>query len=346
MKKLEFKNIKRKAVDVRSETAISLEFLENNATLPLIIKPAIANLDLAEWTCANRDFIDAKLLKHGAILLRDFQITTAPVFERFGLAICSELFNENGEHPRETVSGNVYTPVFYPSDRKLLWHNENSFNHFFPQKILFACRQPAQEGGETPIVDSRKVFELLNPKIKKLFLKKKVMYLRNYSDRLGLNWQKVFQTNNKAEVETRCRQAFIDFDWRENRLRTRSIRPAAVKHPKTGEMTWFTQAQHWHPACLDEQTRQLFKSSFQAEDLPRNCYYGDGTFIEDSVMEEICNIYQQLEVTFSWKKGDVLVLDNLLTAHGRNPFVGERQLLVAMGDMMSFADIEDLGEGK
>jgi hypothetical protein len=33
------------------------------------------------------------------------------------------------------------------------------------------------------------------------------------------------------------------------------------------------------------------------------------------------------------------MLDNLLTAHGRNPFSGERKILVAMGEMTSYGDV-------
>ncbi|MBW4611889.1 MAG: TauD/TfdA family dioxygenase [Desmonostoc vinosum HA7617-LM4] len=331
------KNTQRQAVLFSQNTLIKLE---TNTTLPLLIKPNIDHIDLADWAKGNQEFITENLLKHGAILFRQFHINTASEFERFSLAICSELFNENGEHPREVVSGNVYTPVFYPADQQLLWHNENTFNHQWPMKILFCCRQPAQQGGETPIVDSRKIFQLIDPKIRERFIEKKVMYIRNYSNELGLNWQTVFQTQEQAKVEAICRQVLSDFEWKpSDRLRTRSIRPAVVKHPQTGEMSWFNQAQHWHPACLDPNTRESLFSSFSAEDLPRNCYYGDGTPIEDSVMTEICAVYQQLEVSFPWQQGDVLLLDNILTAHGRNPFVGERQLLVAMGEMTSFTDV-------
>jgi alpha-ketoglutarate-dependent taurine dioxygenase len=122
-------------------------------------------------------------------------------------------------------------------------------------------------------------------------------------------------------------------------MRTSCIRPAAVRHPQTGEMTWFNQAQHWHLSCLDAEIRQSLLALYQREDLPRNCFYEDGSVIEDGVMEEILDVYRRLEVTFPWQEGDVLMLDNLLVAHARNPFVGERKLLVAMGDMESYASI-------
>ncbi|MBD2435869.1 TauD/TfdA family dioxygenase [Nostoc sp. FACHB-110] len=341
MKKLD-KVIKRQTVQLAHNELIKLEYLSKNNTLPLVISPYINDIDITDWVEANRQLIEEKLLLNGAILFRGFNITSAAEFERFSLAICSELFHENGEHPRNSVSGNVYTPVFYPSDRKLLWHNENSFNHRWPKKILFGCRQPAQQGGETPIVDSRQVFQRLNPQIRETFIEKQVMYVRNYGNGLGLNWQTVFQSENKAEVEAICQQNFVNFTWKpDGSLRTFSIRPAIAKHPQTGELTWFNQAQHWHPACLDKQTRESLFSSFAASDLPRNCYYGDGTVIEDAIMAEICELYQELEVSFPWQQGDVLLLDNLLTAHARNSFIGERKLLVAMGEMTSFADINN-----
>jgi alpha-ketoglutarate-dependent taurine dioxygenase len=340
MKKLDLKNLQRRVVSSDIQALVTTENFNYSESLPLVIKPTVEHIDLPDWLVFNHDFLANNLLKYGAILFRGFNIATPSTFEKFGLATCNELFHENGEHPRETVSGKVYTPVFYPSDRKLLWHNENSFNHRFPLKIMFGCRQPAQQGGETPIVDSRKVFQLIDNKIRDIFLEKQVMYIRNYGDGLGLDWQTVFQTQSQAEVENKCQQNGIKFAWKSgNRLRTFSVRPAVIKHPQTGELSWFNQAQHWHPACLDTITRESLFTSFKPEDLPRNCYYGDGTPIEDSVMAEICGVYQQLEVTFPWQKGDVLLLDNILVAHARNPFAGERKLLVAMGEMTSYTEI-------
>lgn len=332
--------IRRKSVSLPQGELVKPGYLSSEQTLPLVLQPAVENVDLIDWAEGNRERLESQLTQYGAILFRGFNINTPSAFERFSLTICQTLFNENGEHPRQTVTGNVYTPIFYPSDQKILWHNENSFNQSWPQKILFCCRQPADKGGETPIVDSRQVFDKINPKIREKFLQKQVMYLRNYGDGLGLDWKTVFQTAERAEIEAICRKALIDFEWKSgDRLRTRAVRPAVIQHPKSGEMAWFAQLTHWHPVCLEPETRECLQSSFQYEDLPRNCYYGDGSPIEDSVIEELCAVYQQLEVSFPWQRGDVLVLDNLLTAHARNPFVGDRKLLVAMGEMSSFDEI-------
>jgi alpha-ketoglutarate-dependent taurine dioxygenase len=335
-----FKSIQPKVVSLRGGEQVTTSHLKGHERLPLVIQPSSENVDLVEWAQNNRQFIDSKLLEYGALLFRHFQFKPLPDFERFARSLCTELFKDNGEHPRGRVNGNVYTPVFYPADRKVWWHNENSFNHSWPLKIWFCCVQPASQGGETPIADSRKVYEMMDPAIREEFIEKQVMYVRNYGEGLGLDWQTVFKTNSRLEVEKFCTENFVRFEWKGNDgLKTLSVRPAVVKNPKTGTMCWFTQAQHWHTACLDAATRAALYSLYREEDLPRACYYGDGSPIDDSVMDAILAVYAELEVSFQWQQGDIMMLDNLLTAHARNPFAGERKLLVAMGDMSSYGEV-------
>jgi len=158
--------------------------------------------------------------------------------------------------------------------------------------------------------------------------------MRNSGDGVGLDWNRDFRTQDRAEVEEACRRNRMQLEWKGgDRLRTCSLRPAVIGHPVTGERSWFNQAQHWHISCLDPETRRSIESLFAPEDVPRNCYYGDGSPISDDEMQEILDAYRRLEVCFPWQRGDVLVLDNVLAAHGRNPFSGERKLLVALGDM-------------
>jgi len=335
------KTITPKTVSVKQDQLVKTDYLRPGETLPLVVRPGFDNINLINWTRNNREFIEKDLLKHGAILFRGFNIQSTTEFEQFAQVFVPELLSENGEHPRKTISGNVYTPVFYPADKRIWWHNENSFNYRWPMKIWFGCVTPAQQGGETPLVDARRVFNSIDPEIREKFIRKKVMYVRNYGRGLGLDWQTVFRTSSKSDVEKRCREDVMDFKWKEgDQLMTRAIRPAVVKHPKMNEMTWFNQAQHWHVSCLDPATRESMMSLFTMDDLPRNCYYGDGSVIEDSVMDHILETYRKLESSFLWQKGDVLMVENLLTAHGRNPFVGERKHMVAMGEMLSYGDVD------
>jgi amino acid adenylation domain-containing protein len=335
-----FKTIKPKTVSLSQRQLIKTSFLQPEQSLPLVIEPDSDEIDLADWAASNREFIENNLLKHGAILFRGFNINSVPEFEKVANAIHPNLFGEYGDLPREGVSGKVYGSTPYPPDKAILFHNESSHLHRWPLKIWFFCVQPAQQGGETPILDCRKVYQLLDPKLRERFEQKQLMYVRNYIEGLDVSWQDFFHTTDKAEVENYCRQAGIDFEWLDNNgLKTRKIRPAIAKHPKTGELVFFNQLQLHHVSCLDPAVRQSLLSVFGETKLPRNVYYGDETPIEDSVLEEIGAIYRKTQVSFTWQQGDILMLDNMLTAHSRNPYVGSRKIVVAMGELMTSAEL-------
>jgi alpha-ketoglutarate-dependent taurine dioxygenase/acyl carrier protein len=335
-----FKTIKPKAVSLPQRQLIKTNFLQPGQSLPLVIEPDSDEIDLADWASSHREVIESDLLKHGAILFRGFNLNSAADFENVANAIHPNLFGEYGDLPREGVSGKVYGSTPYPPDKAILFHNESSHLHRWPLKIWFFCVQPAQQGGETPILDCRKIYQLLNPKLREKFEEKQLMYVRNYIDGLDVSWQDFFHTTDKAEVENYCRQAGMEVEWLENNgLKTRKIRPAVAKHPKTGELVFFNQLQLHHVSCLDSVVRQSLLSLFGEDKLPRNVYYGDGTPIEDSVMEEIGAIYQENQISFYWQKGDILMLDNMLTSHSRNPYVGSRKIVVAMGELITNTNV-------
>ncbi|MBE9053422.1 TauD/TfdA family dioxygenase, partial [Nostocales cyanobacterium LEGE 11386] len=329
-----FMQVKPKAMKLPQGQLITTEYLQPGETLPLVIKPAVEQIDLIDWVKSHKEFIESKLLSHGALLFRNFNINSPSAFENLAQAICPELFGEYGDLPREGVGGKVYGSTPYPSDQAILFHNESSHLHCWPLKIWFFCLQSPQVGGETPIVDCRKVYQLLDPKLRSRFEEKQLMYVRNYIQGLDVSWQEFFHTSDRTVIEKYCHQAQIDFEWKEDdHLLTKQIRPAITKHPQTNELIFFNQIQLHHVSCLEPAVKESLLSTFGAEKLPRNVYYGDGSPIEDSVVEEICSVYEQAKVSFPWQQGDVLMLDNMLTAHGRNSYVGPRKILVAMGEM-------------
>lgn len=289
---------------------------------------------LADWTAANEATVLAKLYRHGAVLFRGFGVSTQQAFEDVARTISHGLVAEGGEHKRLSQDSQVYTPVDYPADQFLMWHNEDSFNPQWPSKILFCCAKAPAQGGATPVTDSRDVYHRLRPELRKPFEEKGVIYHRTYGMGLGRSWKDIFRTEDPAEVEAFCRANDIRFEWREDgSLVTRQKRSAVARHLVTGEKVWFTQAQHWHPACLDSDTRESLEALYGEDDMPRNCLYGDGTPIPDEVMLEICEAYRELTTFFPWQVGDVMVVDNVLAAHARNAYVGERKLLVALGEL-------------
>lgn len=342
---MNFKAVKRKVVEISQENLVKAELFQPEQLLPLVIQPAVDGVNLIIWAANNREQIEAWLLRHGGILFRNFNVRAVGEFEQFIQALSGALLDYSYRStPRSWVSGKIYTSTEYPAAQSIPLHNEMAYSLNWPMKICFFCVKVAEQGGETPIADSRKIFQRLDPKIKDKFMQKKVLYVRNYGDKVDLTWQNVFQTTSQSDVESYCQQAGIEYEWKDSvsaagrdsvlRLRTRQICQSVATHPKTGETVWFNQAHLFHVSSLNPEVRQSLISTFKEDDLPRNAYYGDGSPLEDSVLDEIRDLYQQEAVIFPWQEGDILMLDNMLAAHGRLPFVGSRKVVVGMAEPM------------
>jgi alpha-ketoglutarate-dependent taurine dioxygenase len=290
----ELNKLRRKAVSLSTESLVKTSQLYEKELLPLVVEPSLESVDLAAWAALNREWIEEQLLKHGGILFRGFELKGVEGFEGFARAISPQLLDyKERAAPRVEVGRNIYTST-----------------------------------------DDRKVFERIDPKIKETFMRKRVRYVRNYGEGVDLSWQDVFQTTDKAQVEAYCRQARTEFEWKSgDRLRTRQVRQAVATHPKTGETVWFNHAHMFHLSNLEPVVRESLLSQFKEEDLPRNVYYGDGSPIEQSVLDEIRGIYNETAKTFPWREGNILMLDNFLASHGREPFIGPRRIVVAMAEL-------------
>jgi alpha-ketoglutarate-dependent taurine dioxygenase len=326
--------VRRKTLSLSPEQLVSTGFLQPGADLPLVLHPTVADMNLAAWAKLNRSFIEQQLLRYGALLFRGFNVKTASEFEEVCLAISGALLEyRERSSPRSAVAGNIYTSTDYPADQSIFPHNEHSYSLTFPLRLYFFCETPALAGGETPIVSTRKVFQRLDEQLKERFRQKKWMYVRNYGDGFGLTWETAFQTTDKQAVERYCRAAGIEVEWKEgNRLRTRQVREAVIEHPCTGESIWFNHIAFFNITTLPSSIRETLLTGFAIEDLPSNSYYGDGSTIEPNLVAQLREAYLQEMISFPWQRGDLLLLDNILTAHARAPFAGSRKILVAMAE--------------
>lgn len=313
----------------------------NQKGLPLLVEPAggreaARGLEALLALCRDeREWLRAELLKVGALLFRGYAVGGAAEFARFVRAFSgkSPLDYVGGASPRIKLDGGVYTSTEYPRHYMLSLHNELSYTYRWPEHLYFYCATPAARGGETPLGDSRALLKRIDAGVASRFRERKVRYDRRLHGGAGagLSWRDAFETDDRAAVEDYCREGGVGFRWEaDGALRTSQVRPATLRHPQTGEEVWFNQADGFHPSGMHPETYRSLISQMTEEDFPLNAYHGDGSPLDAGALEHVREVMAAEMSLFPWRAGDVLVLDNVLTAHGRMPFDGPRRVLLAM----------------
>jgi pimeloyl-ACP methyl ester carboxylesterase/alpha-ketoglutarate-dependent taurine dioxygenase len=338
--------------------------------LPLVVEPA-AGADRSEdalvgFVAGRRAELEDRLTRHGAILLRGFDVDGARGFERVARAFEPVLQNDYlGTSPRNALTDYVFSaselPPYYPIPQ----HCEMSFVAHPPRRLFFSCLVPsAGAGGETPLADFRRVLADLPAEVRARFEAKGVRNVRNYAgpggsgrfDRLDRwklkRWDEMFGTTDPAAVARACAANGFDLTWKnDGRLRLVNVQPAVKKHPVTGEPVWFNHTQVFHLSAVPAEYRRIATRQGQLrydglarvadamlamkrrrvsdDDQAMHATFGDGTPIPDADMDAVRDAIWKNMVFFNWRKGDVLVIDNDAVAHGRMPYTGERVVAVA-----------------
>lgn len=306
--------------------------LPEQGRLPLLVEAGDDDTSLLDVFEELKALVDEHLLRDGGILFRGFRLEGAEQFRQFAASFGHPLLNyEFGSTPRTNVTQGVYTSTEYPAHQHIPLHNEQAYSRDWPMKIWFYSMIAAKSGGQTPIADSREVYRKVPAHIRERFVSKGLMYVRNFGNGLDVSWEDVFNTEDPQEVEAYCKAHGITCEWKDDgELRTRQVCQAVAEHPVTGDKVWFNQAHLFHISNLPPEVRESLLDIVDEEDLPRNVYYGDGSTIEDEVLDEIRAVLEDCKISFLWQEGDVMMLDNMLAAHARAPFEGPRKVIVAM----------------
>ncbi len=314
-----------------------IEKLTNHESLPALVRPEHGDTDLLGLAERERERIRRATVEHGAILFRGFSVESPAAFNQFCRLLTHELlpYTERST-PRSHVEGEVYTSTEYPPEATIPLHCEMAYTKTWPSYVWFYSQIAAETGGETPICDAMKVYELISPKTRERFADQGVLYVRNFRKGIDLPWQEVYGVSTESELEAYCSAHDIGFEWLEQGvLRTRARAQAVIRHPSKGQMVWFNQAHLFHVSNLEPTLRGFLLKRYTELGVPRNSFYGDGSAIEPEVLAEIRAAYAQAELAFPWEAGDVLMVDNMQVSHGRRPFTGERKTLVAMAEAFS-----------
>ncbi|WP_395698646.1 TauD/TfdA family dioxygenase [Methylocella sp.] len=283
---------------------------------------------------ARRPEIDEALRSVGGVLLRDYVVEDVGAFRAFAAAFGHELLSyEFGSTPRSAVEGKVYSSTEYPAHREIPLHGEQSYTREWPMLIWFHCVIASPEGGATPLADARAVYRAIDPSLREKFARRGLRYVRNFGNGLDVPWTQVFNTQDRAQVEAYCRAHAIGFEWKEDgELRTSQLCQAVAVHPKTGEDVWFNQAHLFHSSALEPEEREALVDAVGEDGLPRDVTFGDGGVIPDEDLAHVRAALEAEKLVFPWREGDVLMLDNMLTMHGREPYRGPRKVVVAMAE--------------
>ncbi|MFE6774566.1 TauD/TfdA family dioxygenase [Streptomyces sp. NPDC057702] len=297
--------------------------------------------DPAAWTVRHRDAVRAVVAEHGSLLVRGLGLRDVAGVEAVFRAVSHGLMGADRESfaPRRVHSDGVFSASKWPRNQPMCMHHELSYTLDFPGLMLFACLTAPAGGGETGVADGSRVLDALPRRLVKRFERQGWLLTRTYSDEIGASVAEAFGTDDRASVEGYCRANAIAYQWQpDGSLRTRQRRSAVVRHPVTGRRCWFNQVAFLNEWTIDPEVREFLVDSYGADGLPFNTFFGDGEPIGADVVERLNGVYDAHTAREPWQDGDLLVVDNIRTAHSRAPFEGPREVLVGMADPVRLAD--------
>ena len=274
------------------------------------------------------------LVKHKALVFRGFHVSPAELDGVMDLLLPNRLAYVHGNSPRTKVGENVYTSTEYPQQYDISMHNEMSYAHQWPARLLFFCAVAPETGGATPVVDGVRWLDSLDPDVREAF-QQGVRYTQNLhgGKGFGKSWQDTFETAERDEVEEFLAKSGSDFTWKPDcGLRVSQVRPSTTRHSVTGDEVWFNQADLWHVAGLGDETAAALAQIMPEEDLPQSVTFADGSPIPAGYVTQIRDRGLSEAVNVDWRTGDLLLIDNVAVGHGRRSFTGPRRILVAMSD--------------
>ncbi|WP_345744820.1 TauD/TfdA family dioxygenase [Streptomyces sp. ODS28] len=209
-----------------------------------------------------------------------------------------------------------------------------SYAPSWPTRLMFFCDVAPETGGATPVLDAELWLNSLDDEVREAY-QGGVRYSQNLhgGKGLGKSWQDTFETDDRDEAEACLKDAGSEWSWRtDGTLRVSHGGPSTLRHPETGTEGWFNQSDQGHPAALGDETAKALAQIMPVEELPQSVAFADGRPIPDEYVIQVRDRGLDNAVNVDWHAGDVLLIDNVLVAHGRRPFTGPRRILVAMTD--------------
>lgn len=301
---------------------------------PILHVDAPAPADLPAWAAEHRHTLRGLVTEHGSVLVRGLGLCDAgQVGAVFGQLTPALMADTEAFAPRQAYAPGVYSSTAWPANQPMCMHHELSYTHSPPGLLLLACLTAPTTGGATALADAAAVLDALPAELVQRFEQEGWLLTRTYNDDIGASWTEAFDTEDRAVVEDYCRANAIEFAWQgDGALRTSQRRPAVVRDPATGRRCWFNQVAFLNEWTLAPEIREYLVDVYGPDALPFNTRFGGGDPIGEDVVELINTVYAEHTVREPWQSGDLMLIDNIRTAHSREPFEPPREVLVAMAE--------------
>ena len=105
-----------------------------------------------------------------------------------------------------------------------------------------------------------------------------------------------------------------------------------MRHPATGRACWFNQVAFLNEWTMDPDVHEYLVEVYGADGLPFNTCFGNGDPIGEDVVDLVNRVYEEHTLREPWQAGDLMLVDNIATAHSREAYRGTRTVLVGMAD--------------
>jgi hypothetical protein len=315
---------------------------------PLIVRPAEPVLAtdasaVARWFATHRDEIDQVLADYGAIMFRDFALDTTLEFA--GAMECYPAppgGYSGGATPREAVAGRVFEATRTPAESRIVLHQEMAYLPRWPRKLAFYCLHAPDTGGETLISSVRRFERGADPRFVQEIRERGLLTTRNFRAAgpapdwlmsVHRPWQEAFYTEDPAKAESDVEEMGLDYKWEDDGSLTAAFHHTGfMDHHLTGQRHWFNQllSQTFTPYSLGERWERYAEHYANGRPQPYGVKFGDGGLIPVEDVNAMMPLLNADTIAVPWQHGDILMIDNILTFHGRNSYTGHRDVQVAL----------------
>jgi alpha-ketoglutarate-dependent taurine dioxygenase len=307
---------------------------------------AEATGDAPGWAAEHRDALRAIVGEYGAVLVRGLRLRdaagTTAVFRRLATTLMTE---KEAFARRQVYADGVYSSATWPANQQMCMHHELSYRLEVPSLMLFACLGAPTRGGATAVSDSPTVLDGLPKDLTERFERDGWLLARSYNDEIGATLAEAFGTEDRGAIESYCRANAIEFAWQpDGGLRTRQRRRAVVRHPITRKRCFFNQIAFLNEWTIAAEIREYLVDIYGAEGLPFNTRFGTGEPLTEEIVELINAVYEANTVREPWQAGDLMLVDNIRTAHSREAYEGPREILVGMAEPLRISDASPTNE--